>query len=121
MRLIPKSGKNPHLPINYRPISLLEVPGKIFERIINCRLRCHLEDNQLHNPNQFGFREGYGTTHALALASESMAQSKADNGQCHVVLRDVTKAFDKVWHLGIKYKILNINLPTIAEKLVPVI
>ena len=117
IRLIPKPGKNPHHPSNYRPISLLEVPGKIFERIINHRLRQHLQLNNLYNPNQFGFRTRRGTTHAIAIATEAIAQSKADNGQCNVVLRDVAKAFDKVWHIGMKYKILHLNLPVIAEKL----
>ena len=117
LRLIPKPNKNPHHPSNYRPISLLEVPGKIFDRIINKRLRYHLQINDLYNPNQFGFRTQRGTTHALAIASEAIAQSKADKGQCNVVLRDIEKAFDKVWHLGLKYKILHLNLPDIFEKL----
>ena len=117
LRLIPKPNKSPHHPSNYRPISLLEVPGKIFERIINKRLRYHLTTNNLYNNNQFGFRTRRGTTHALAIASEAIAQSKGDKGQCHVVLRDIEKAFDKVWHQGLKFKILHLNLPEIYEKL----
>lgn len=117
IKFIPKQGKNIKLPSNYRPISLLEVPGKILERIINYRLKIHLEENQLHNTLQFGFRPGRGTTQALALATEQMAQNKADGGQCHVVLRDITKAFDKVWHLGLKHKILHLGLPDILERL----
>lgn len=117
IKLIPKPGKPPHAAANFRPISLLEVPGKIFERIINKRLRIHLENNELYNPAQFGFRSGRGTTHALAIATETIAQKKADSGQCHVVLRDITKAFDKVWHLGLKYKILHLDLPVCLEKL----
>lgn len=34
----------------------------------------------------------------------------------YVVLRDVAKAFDKVWHNGLKYKLLRLKLPTILEK-----
>ena len=117
IKLIPKQGKPPHHTANFRPISLLEVPGKIFERIINRRLRTHLEEHDLYNPLQFGFRSGRGTTHALALATETVAQQKADSGQCHIVLRDITKAFDKVWHSGLKYKILHLGLPTSMEKL----
>lgn len=117
VRLIPKTGKNPHQATNYRPISLLEVPGKIFERVINKRLRQHLTINDMYNENQFGFRQGRGTTEALAIASEKIASSKADKGQCTLVLRDISKAFDKVWHLGLKYKVLQLNLPLIFEKL----
>ncbi len=34
-----------------------------------------------------------------------------------MVLRDVTKAFDKVWHNGLKYKLLRLQLPDILEKI----
>lgn len=117
IKLIPKPGKSPHHAINYRPISLLEVPGKLLERIINRKLREHLEDNHLYHRSQYGFRQSLGTNHALALTTETIAQQKADRGQCQIVLRDITKAFDKVWHLGLKYKILHLGLPTTFEKL----
>ncbi len=38
IELIPQKDKAQTNPMNYRPISLLEVPGKIFERIIQARL-----------------------------------------------------------------------------------
>lgn len=117
IKLIPKHGKDPHNPQNYRPISLLEVPGKIFERIINQRLRIHLETENLHNKYQYGFRNNRGTTQALALITEQIANNKADGKQCHLTLRDISKAFDKVWHRGLQYKILNLNLPILLEKL----
>ncbi len=41
-----------------------------------------------------------GTTHALAVITEQLAQYKADRRQCNIVLRDISKAFDKVWHLA---------------------
>ena len=41
----------------------------------------------------------------------------ANKEQCHIVLRDVSRAFDKVWHNGLKYKIKNIQLPEIIVKL----
>ena len=117
IRLITKAGKNSRRVENYRPISLLEVPGKIFERILNKRLRQHLEFNNLHNPHQHGFRQERGTTTALALITEQIAQYKADNGLCNIVLRDISKAFDKVWHQGLKYKLLHLRLPEILERL----
>lgn len=117
VRLIPKPDKSPYIPQNYRPISLLEVPGKFFERIINMRLKTYLETNNKYNINQFGFRAGRGTTHALAIITEKIAQHKADKGQCQIIFRDVTKAFDKVWHCGLHYKILQLQLPLTLEKL----
>lgn len=116
IKLIPKDGRSPHVPQHYRPVSLLEVPGKILERVINTRLKTYLETNNIYNPNQFGFRNHRGTTHALAVVTEKIAQLKADGGQCQVILRDVTKAFDQVWHRGLMYKILQLNLPITLEK-----
>ena len=116
IKMVPKPGKSPRRPENYRPISLLAVPGKTFERIIHRRLRIHLEHNDHYNSNQFGCRQSKGTTQALALVCEQIAQCKADGGQCHLVLRDITKAFDTIWHQGLMYKILHLGLPENLER-----
>ena len=66
MILIPKPGKDPTKAENYRPISLLEIPGKIFEKIINNRITLYMENNDLFNSSQYGFRRKRGTQLALA-------------------------------------------------------
>lgn len=58
-------NKKTYYASNYRPIFLLEVLGKIFERLFNHRLRPHLELNNHYTIHRFGFRFGRGTTHAL--------------------------------------------------------
>lgn len=45
-----------------------------------------------------------------------MDSANARKNQCYVVLRDVAKAFDKVWHAGLKYKLSQINLPDTLNK-----
>ncbi|KAG0418235.1 RNA-directed DNA polymerase from mobile element jockey, partial [Dictyocoela roeselum] len=55
MIFIPKANKFPLQHINYRPISLLSVPGKIAEKIVNNRLMNTLTQLQLHNEHQHGF------------------------------------------------------------------
>jgi len=109
--LIPKPGKPPHEVTSFRPISLLEVPGKMLERLITHRLKTHLENNNTHNTRQHGFRPHRGTGSAIALAYEEIALSLANKHQTNIILRDVTKAFDKVWHDGLKYKITQLHLP----------
>ncbi len=52
---ISKRDKTPTNPINYRPIALLEVPGKIFERLIQSRLKTFLNDNNILKERQHGF------------------------------------------------------------------
>ena len=68
--LIPKPGKDPKDPINYRPITLLEVPGKIIERIINKRLHRFYERNNIFHKEQYGFRAGRGTNLAITKVNE---------------------------------------------------
>lgn len=102
---------------SYRPISLLEVPGKILERILTDRLNTYLIENDLINPNQYGFTKGRGTLTAVAKMYETIANSQAKGYGCNLVSRDVSKAFDKVWYHGLKYKFLHINLPNIALKI----
>ena len=117
MILILKAGKDPKKVENYRPISLLEIPGKIFEKIINNRITMYMENNSIFNDAQFGFRRGRGTQLALATAYETIALCQRQNYQCNLVCRDITKAFDKVWKIGLHYKILQINMPDLIEKI----
>lgn len=117
MRMIVKPGKDPSHPDSYRPISLLETPGKMLERVVTKRLRDHLEGAGVYSPGQYGFRRGVGTAHAIAVVTETLAIQKASGSRCNLVLRDVSKAFDKVWHLGLKFKILHLGLPGPIERL----
>ena len=50
---------------NYRPISVLPVLAKIIERVVHRQLSDYLEDNSLLSTNQFGFRKGRSTRHAV--------------------------------------------------------
>ena len=104
--LILKSGKYPTNPINYRPITLLELPAKILERIINNRFYRFCEENQIFHVNQYGFRKGRGTDIALARINEIIAINQRWKHHCNVVCRDISKAFDKIWHDGLRYKVI---------------
>ncbi len=118
IKFIPKKDKSPINPINYRPISLLEVPGKIFEKLIQSRLNNFLSENNIIKERQHGFRTYKGTHTAITTTSEFIANAFAEKRQVYMVLRDVAKAFDKVWHNGLKYKILRLGLPEILEKII---
>ena len=50
---------------NYRPISLLPICGKLFEKIIFTSLYSYLNNNNLITQNQPGFRPGDSTTNQL--------------------------------------------------------
>ena len=48
---------------NYRPISLLPV---IIEKVIYNQMYSFFTKHQLFNDNQYGFRSGHSTEHAIA-------------------------------------------------------
>ena len=58
---IPKPNKNHQLPGSFRPIVLLEILGKLLEKLINVRLRQHLQTNNLLPEHQYGFRQKRNT------------------------------------------------------------
>lgn len=107
---IPKPNKSPYHVTNYRPISLLDIHGKILDRILKDRLYNRLEIDDKLNERQHGFRQFRGTNTALAVFHQQLVINSARRMEIDVTLRDVTKAFDKVWHLGLKYKILQLGL-----------
>ena len=57
---IPKTD-NPTSIKDYRPISVLSVLSKVYERVILNHLCCFIETQNLYNINQSGFREGHST------------------------------------------------------------
>ena len=105
--LIAKPGKPNTLPANFRPISLLELLAKIFETILNRRLRDHLEDKELLSKKQFGFRPHRSTQDALNVMLTYIKNGESRRLKTYMVTKDVEKAFDTVWHNGLKYKICN--------------
>lgn len=113
---IPKS-QNPHLVEKQRPISLLEIPGKLLERLVCQRLTDLLEDRNVLSPVQYGFRRRRGTQRALALIWERCSGVMSQRQQCNLVLRDVERAFDKVWHFGLKRKLLDLEMPSRVTRL----
>ena len=92
---------------NYRPISLLPLLSKVFEKIIFNKLYKHLTDNNLITPNQSGFRPGDSTVNQLLyLVSEIYESFECpDNLEVRAVFLDISKAFDKVWHPGLIFKL----------------
>ena len=109
--MIPKPKKDPKIVTNYRPISLLSCVGKLFEKILANRIRSKLEEENFFNLWQIGYRnKRCAMEHVLRLVDDAqIAQTKNQVGAA--VFIDVEKAFDSVWHDGLKYKLMNSNLP----------
>ena len=111
MIFIPKGSSSQCKVQNFRPISLLDVQAKLLDKILNSRLTQYLETNRHTNNKQHGFRSNRGTHTALALFHETLVNYKhVPHSKTDVVLRDVSKAFDKVWLNGLKFKLDNLKL-----------
>ncbi len=107
--MIEKKSEDKHNPINYRPISLTNTTIKLIGKLIKVRLSSFLENNKILTKFQSGFREKQQTTDNTEKVKEKkLADSR--NKTCGVVF-DIPKAFDKVWHNGLIYKLHKIKLP----------
>ena len=85
-------------PSSYRPIAILSVYSKIFEKLMHKRLYNFLDTYEILCTLQFGFREKHSTTNALLSLTESIKLS-IDNSKfgCGIFL-DLQKAFNTVNH-----------------------
>jgi len=63
--MTPKSGKPVNNITSYRPISLLPIPSKVFEKLLLKRLRSDVDLSALPPNYQFGFRTGHSTIHQM--------------------------------------------------------
>lgn len=109
--LIPKPGKDPSSVVNYRPITLLDALGKLFERLINSKLTKFLEEKRLLPESQAGFRKARSTQDQLFKLAQD-ATTSINNGQVTVAsFFDVEKAYDKVWREGLALKMAKSEIP----------
>ena len=92
---------------NYRPISLLPVCGKILENIIFNNLYSYLHTNNLITKNNSGFHPGDSTTNQLLYLLDEIHQifHSTKSLEVRTVFLDISKAFDKVWHDGLIFKL----------------
>ena len=86
------------LKTQYRPISLLPICSKIFEKIIFDQMYEFLNSNNLISQNQSGFRPGDSTINQLLSTITDIYDAFEHYEETRVVFLDISKAFDKVWH-----------------------
>ena len=93
-------------PLNYRPVSLISVVGKICESVVKNAWMRYLEGNNVLNNGQYGFRRGSScSANLLSYYSRVIEVVQERNGWVDGVYLDLKKAFDKVPHRRLLWKI----------------
>ena len=83
---------------NYRHISVLQIFGNVFEKLIYDSVYRHLCNNDILTPRQSGFRPGDSTVNQLlAIAHKTYSAFEATpTEETRAVFLDLSKAFDRV-------------------------
>lgn len=108
---IPKPGKDNTKAANYRPISLLNTTGKLFEKLIHWRITQHADANNIINDEQFGFRKQHSTSHQILRVTNHIKRNWGLRKSTGMILFDIEKAFDSVWHDGLIFKLHKMGFP----------
>ena len=83
---------------NYRPVSLLCILSKVFEKVMYSRLSSFLEKNQILLNNQFGFRKHHSAHMALMILLDKIVKALENGDYVIGIYLDFSKAFDTVDH-----------------------
>ena len=114
-------------PSNFRPISLLPIIGKVFERIIFDQYQNYLNIFEILSNSQLGFRHGKSTVDAIATLIEEIRSNLHNNSEkTKCTFLDLKKAFDTVDHnillqkryrYGLRGPIYNILLSYLSNRM----
>ncbi|CAC5396918.1 unnamed protein product [Mytilus coruscus] len=106
---IPKPKMDPLNPLEYRPISLISVPCKIYADILNKRLTNRLEQNDMLAEEQNGFRRNRSCLDHLYVLTTITENRKLRRKESFVCFVDAKKAFDNVNRDMLWYKLMKIG------------
>jgi len=107
---IPKEGKVRSAVDSYRPIALTSNVAKVMEKIVLKRLLYHCDKNNIIPTNQAGFRKGRNTMDHLVKLSNNIKKQFARRKSCLATFCDIRKAYDRVWHARLLFKLRNIGI-----------
>ena len=102
---------------NYRPVSVLPIFGKIFEKVIYSRVYNFLVSQGILHDRQFGFREGHSTSAALNYSVEVIRKGLATKNHVLAIFIDLSKAFDTLDHSTLMAKLHTYGIRDNTHKL----
>ena len=90
---------------NYRPISLMSCLEKVAECMVFEHLYNHLHEYSILTPLQSGLIPGDSPTNQLTYLYDTFPHALDSGKEIRVVFCDISKAFDRAWHQGIRLKL----------------
>jgi hypothetical protein len=93
-----KPGKPADEVTSYRPISLLPILSKLFEKLFLTRLQLLLHEQRTIPDHQFGFRQKHATIEQVHRVTNAITEALENYKYCTAAFLDISQAFDKVWH-----------------------
>ena len=109
--VVPVHKKNErNLVNNYRPISLLPIWCKLFEKIIFDNLYTYIFQNGFISDKQSGYRNGDSTIKQLLSITHEIYRAFDTNEEVRAVFLDISRAFDRVWHEGLIHKLKKLGV-----------
>ena len=95
---------------NYRPISVLPIFGKMFEKILYKPVYSFVTSKNIISENQFGFRANHSTSHAIHNSINFIKSSHAKGKHVLGVFIKISKAFDTIDHEILLHKLSNCGI-----------
>ena len=108
---------NPSKPKDYRPISILPVLSKVYEKVILGQLINHINAQNIYNNIQSGFRKGHSTTTLLLKFRDDIQKAMNKHEITLSVLIDYSKAFDTINHELLLKKLVEFNFSNSTIKI----
>jgi hypothetical protein len=95
----------------FRPVSLINVGGKVLEKTLIYRFMHHMHINNLLHHNQFGFTPKKCTTDAAITVKEFIEEGLRKGLITILFSLDVKRAFDAAWWSNIIMALKDFNCP----------
>ena len=79
--------------------------SKVFEKLVNNKIVDHLEKCGLFSDFQYGFKSSQSTADLVTVVSDRISWAFNRSGANRTVALDISKTFDRVWHVGLLHKL----------------
>ena len=95
---------------NYRPISLLSSLSKVLEKAVHYHLYTYLNHHSLLTVKNSGFKQKDSTVNQLLSIVHKLYSGLDNKENACLVFLDISKAFDRVWHEGLLFKLKQLGI-----------